>query len=266
MQFTVHNTTGKSTTLEGNDVVFAAKANPVLIAQAVRVFLSNQRQGSVKKKTRSEINRTKTKWFKQKGTGNARHGARTPNIFVGGGLSHAPNGEQNWTKDLSKQMKRKAMIAALSAQNENIIVTTVFGDIQPKTKDAVAFLKKLAPDSKRTLVVLHENMDNIVRSMQNLSNVVLTTSQHLNILDVVFADTLIMTKEAVKQVEQRLAPDSKESQQVSKSTAEAKKVSEVKEAKKITKPAIKKTAEKKSVKTDVKKSPAKKVTPKKKVK
>lgn len=204
MQFTVSNTTGKSTTLEANDTVFASKVNKTLIAQALRVFLSNARQGTAKTKTRSEINRTKKKWFKQKGTGNARHGARTANIFVGGGVSHGPTGQENWALSLSKQMKRKALMSALSAQKENIVVTTVFGDIQAKTKDARLFLKKLAPKAKRTLIILDKEMENITRSMRNLPEVVMTTAQNMNILDVVYADAIIMTKEAVKMVEERL--------------------------------------------------------------
>ena len=239
MQFTVLNTTGKSTTLEASDSIFASKVNKPLVAQAVRVFLSNQRQGTAKTKTRAEIARTKKKWFKQKGTGNARHGARTPNIFVGGGVSHGPTGTQNWTLTISKQMKKSAMIAALSGQKDRIVVTTVLGDIQPKTKDALAFLKKLAPESKRSLIVMHESMENIERGMKNLPQVVLTTVSRVNILDVAFADTIILTKEAVKMLEEKLAakgartevkaevktetPVKKESKAVVKKVAPAKK-------------------------------------------
>jgi large subunit ribosomal protein L4 len=236
MQFTVLNTTGKSTSIEASDVVFGAKPNKVLIAQAVRVFLSNQRQGTSKTKTRSEINRTKRKWFKQKGTGNARHGARTPNIFVGGGVVHGPTGRENWSLTLSKQMKRKAMMSALSAQKDHIIVTTVLSDIEPKTKDAVAFLKKLAPDSKKTLIIVDKVMDNITRSMGNLPQVIITHASRLNILDVVYADAIIMTKEAVKAIEDRLVG------QVEKGET-AEKVEVVKPVKKVTaKKAVKKTS------------------------
>src|SRR5471030_1547190 len=116
MNLTVASTVGKTTSMSVNDAVFAAVINPELIAQAVRVYMSNQRQGSSKVKTRAEVARTKKKWFKQKGTGNARHGARTPNIFVGGGVAHGPNGMQNWSLKLSATMKKAALISALSAQ------------------------------------------------------------------------------------------------------------------------------------------------------
>lgn len=249
MQFTVSNTTGKSTTLEASDAVFATKVNKPLIAQAVRVFLSNARQGTSKTKTRAEVARTKKKWFKQKGTGNARHGARSANIFVGGGVSHGPTGHENWSLNLSKQMKKKALMSALSAQKDSIVVTTVFGDIQAKTKDAQAFLKKLAPKGKRILVVVDREMDNIARSMSNIANVVMTSAQNMNILDVTLADSIIMTKEAVKMVEDRLAGKVVEK-------AAGSNLSEVAEVKKTTVKVAKKAAT--PVKKTVKKVVAKK--------
>lgn len=260
MQFTVLNTTGKSTTLEANDTVFGAKPNKALIAQAVRVFLSNQRQGTAKTKTRSEINRTKKKWFKQKGTGNARHGARTPNIFVGGGVSHGPTGHENWTLTMAKEMKKKALMSALSLQKEQIVVTTVLSDIEPKTKDAIAFLKKLAPNSKKTLIVADKVMENIERSMGNLPHVLITNVQRLNILDVVYADAIIMTKEAVKAIEDRLASKVKSVKAVL-----AKAETEVEEKVAAVKP-VKKVEKKAEAKPKAAKKPAKKAVAKKSTK
>ncbi|MEO8581328.1 MAG: 50S ribosomal protein L4 [Patescibacteria group bacterium] len=258
MQFTVLNTTGKSTTLEANESVFGAKPNKVLVAQAVRVFLSNQRQGTAKTKTRAEISRTKKKWFKQKGTGNARHGARSANIFVGGGVSHGPTGHENWLLTMAKEMKKKALISALSLQKDQIVVTTVLGDIQPKTKDAVAFLKKLAPNSKKTLIIVDKEMENITRSMANLPRVIITNVQRLNILDVVYADAMIMTKEAVKALEDRLMSKSNKaarSVEVSETKTEVKTetvavVSEKKPAKKVAAKTVKTAKVEKVVKVE----------------
>lgn len=81
--------------------IFATKPNQALLAQAVQIYLARARQASAKVKTRSEVNRTKKKWFKQKGTGNARHGARTAGIFVGGGVAHGPNGQQHYKLNLA---------------------------------------------------------------------------------------------------------------------------------------------------------------------
>src|SRR5690242_1823092 len=122
MQLTKVTKTGAKSQLTVSDSVFGVPVNKALIAQAVRVYMSNQRQGTSKAKTRSEINRTSAKWYKQKGTGRARHGARNAPLFVGGGVAHGPNGEQNWTRTLSKRMKMQALVTALSAQAANIVV------------------------------------------------------------------------------------------------------------------------------------------------
>lgn len=205
MKLNVLNTTGKNTTITVSDEVFAGKVNLPLMSQAVRVILSNQRQGTSKVKTRSEVRRTKKKWFKQKGTGNARHGARNANIFVGGGIVHGPDGTQNWTLSLSKQMKRKALISALSSQGENIIVTTVLDDVKPKTKDVVAYLSKLVPGDKRILLVVDKMNENILLSTNNLEYVFVTTAQRLNVHETLLADSIILTKDAVKSLEERLS-------------------------------------------------------------
>lgn len=253
MKFTVLNTTGKDTTLEASDAVFARESNPDLIAQAVRVYLANQRQGTAKVKTRSEINRTKKKWFRQKGTGNARHGARSANIFVGGGVVHGPTGRQNYSLKMPAKMKQAALCSVLSTQRENIIVTTVLGDIQPKTKDAAAYLAKLAPNKKRILVVTQEKMPNIWRSMNNLSHVIVTTVQGLNIFNASAADQIIFTKEAVKALEARLDNQKVKSETKAESKPESKpeekKPTAKAEAKPVKAPAKKPTAKKTVKKT-----------------
>jgi large subunit ribosomal protein L4 len=101
MQLTVIDSTSKNEKVRVNDSLFTKKPATFLLAQAIRVYRSNLRQGTSYTKTRSEVKRTKTKWYKQKGTGNARHGARTPNIFVGGGVSHGPRAIENWSKKLN---------------------------------------------------------------------------------------------------------------------------------------------------------------------
>ena len=86
MKMALLTPTGVTGTTNVSDKLFGADVKLVLLAQAARVYLSNSRQSTSKVKTRSEINRTKKKWYRQKGTGGARHGARTANIFVGGGV------------------------------------------------------------------------------------------------------------------------------------------------------------------------------------
>ncbi len=95
--------------------IFGLEVKPQLLAQAVRVYLANQRQGTQNAKTRAEVERTRKKLYRQKGTGGARHGDRKAPIFVGGGVAFAPK-PRDYSLALSKKMRRLALYGALSAQ------------------------------------------------------------------------------------------------------------------------------------------------------
>jgi large subunit ribosomal protein L4 len=207
MQLRVASTFGKETALTVRDDVFGVVPNAPLMAQAIRVYLSNQRQGTSKVKTRSEIARTKKKWFKQKGTGNARHGARTPSIFVGGGVSHGPNGMQNWTLKLPANMKKAALTSALSAQAQNVVVSDDITQLDGKTASAQKMLTKMMPEARHILIVLDKVTPMVIRSLSNLEKVFLTTADRLTTYEVAYADSIILTKEAVKKLEARLGKD-----------------------------------------------------------
>lgn len=196
--------TGEKTTLTANDKVFAAVANPSLLAQAIRVYLSNERQGTAKVKTRAEVARTRKKWFKQKGTGNARHGARTPNIFVGGGVSHGPNGTQNWSLSMTQTMRRQALAQALSHQAENILVCDSVEKLDGKTATSVKMLKKIVPAGGRILMVLAESDQRLLRGLRNLTNVLTVTASRVNVLQIAAANTIVMTSHSVKKLETRI--------------------------------------------------------------
>ena len=196
-------TSGIGEAMTANLVVFGAEINQVLLAQAVRVYRANERQGTSKVKTRAEINRTKKKWFKQKGTGNARHGARTPNIFVGGGVSHGPTGIQNWSLTLTKSMKQKALQSALAAQVEN---SFVMEDFDAKTKNAV--LRKMIglarKKAEKVMVVLPRLTSPITLALRNMSRVTLVSAGRLTALEVAQTDLVVFTEAAVAVLEKRL--------------------------------------------------------------
>ena len=105
------NKGAKSGTFALPKEIFGAKVNDDLMAQAVRVYLANQRQGNAHTKSRGEINLTTGKWYRQKGTGRARHGAKSAPIFVGGGVAHGPR-KKDYTLSLSKNMKKAAVKSA----------------------------------------------------------------------------------------------------------------------------------------------------------
>lgn len=194
----------KTKTVSVPEEIFGQELNQALISQAVQVYLSNQRQGTAKTKTRSEINRTHKKWFKQKGTGNARHGARNPNIFVGGGVSHGPTGTQNYTRQLNTKMKRKALASALSWQVSFMTVADELEKLNGKTKLAAQLLAPVLEKNNRVLVVVETITPEIRRSCNNLEQVLVVSAARLNALLTVQADQIVLTSTAIKALTDRL--------------------------------------------------------------
>jgi large subunit ribosomal protein L4 len=190
--------------------IFAAKINPPLMAQAVRVYLANQRSARAKTKTRAEVKRTKAKWFRQKGTGHARHGARSANIFVGGGVAHGPTGQQNFKLKLSQKMRQRALFSALSSKfkNQEIIIVQGLEKIPPKTARMKKIMENLAlKTAKKTplskiLLVMPQPLENVVRAAGNLKNLTLIQANLLNPYAVLAQNKLILMKESIDKVKE----------------------------------------------------------------
>ncbi len=198
--------TGKTGSVTAHDGLFSAKVNDVLLAQAIRVYMSNKRQGTSKVKGRSEVNLTKRKVYKQKGTGNARHGAKSAPIFVGGGVAHGPTGLENWSRNLSRKMKAKALLSALSAQAENTIIVDGLHDLSGKTKEAVTLLESVLTTSRKVLVVLEARNEKVERALSNIQNISTLTADLINAYHIAGVNKVIMTSGAVKVLEARLLP------------------------------------------------------------
>jgi len=193
----------KSGQIELPKEIFAAKINPPLMAQAVRVYLSNQRVGLAKAQTRSEVNRTKAKWFKQKGTGHARHGARSAPIFVGGGKAHGPNGEQNYHLKMSKAMKKKALFSALSAKLKEgkILVVKDLAKVEPKTTKVAKMLENLK-FKKEILLVLPQKLENVFRAARNMAQINLAQADLLNTYEVLNGGQILLMAESIERLEE----------------------------------------------------------------
>ena len=253
MKLQVVHTSGKSTELEVLKSVFGEKPNTTLLTQALRVYQFNQRQGTAKVKTRSDIARTKKKMYKQKGTGGARHGARTPSIFVGGGVAHGPTGTTDWSLKLTTAQKQKALISALSSQAKCMIVSDDVEKLSGKTKNAVKLFNTIAPNSKHLLIILHDSLPNVIRSTSNLQHVSVTQVSRLNIYETLLADKIILTESAVRMLEKKYSGEKKTEKVVSEKLAE-KPVAKItpKPVAKVVVKAPAKTTVKRSVKTVVK--------------
>ena len=194
----------KSGQMELPKEIFAVKINEPLMVQAVRVYLSNQRKAQAKVKSRGEIARTTAKWFRQKGTGRARHGARSAPIFVGGGVAHGPTGEQNYQLKLPKKMKKQALFSALSSKfkTNEVIVIKDLEKIEPKTKKMKTILEKLAKDGKTT-IILSKKLENVSQAARNLKGVNLSQANQLNPYEVLNGGKLIFMKEAVEKLKEK---------------------------------------------------------------
>lgn len=179
--------------------IFGVKVNEDLIAQAVRVYLANQRKAKAKTKRRGEVAGSGRKIWRQKGTGRARHGDRYAPIFVGGGVTHGPTGREVWKLKLSKKMRRQALFSALTSKlkEKDVIVVTGLEKLRPKTKEIGEVLQRLT-QSKKATIILPKKIENIIRAARNIRGVNLTQANLLNIYEVLNGGTLIFAKDSIE--------------------------------------------------------------------
>ena len=184
---------------------YGVKTDPVLIAQAVRVYLGNQRHNTAKAKNRNEVHGTTKKVWNQKGTGNARHGSRKAPIFVGGGVTHGPTGEQHFDLTFSKKLRllSKKMLLSQFATAKSIIAIDKMSAIEPKSKAAAKLITGLSADfevlskSRKIGVLLVKKNANVNRAFANLPNCKILTLSTLNIYDLATIKGLIASKKAL---------------------------------------------------------------------
>lgn len=199
----VYNTEGQVVeTMELNDAIFGVEVNEHLVHMAVVAQLANKRQGTQKAKTRAEVSGGGKKPWRQKGTGHARQGSTRAPQWTGGGTVFAPV-PRDYSFKLNKKEKRTALKSALtnSVNNNKFIVIDELKFDAPKTKDFVKFLENIKVSDK-ALVVLSENDKNVILSADNLPNVETEQVGELNTYDVMKAQTLIVTKDAVARIEE----------------------------------------------------------------
>jgi large subunit ribosomal protein L4 len=176
--------------------IFGTKVNKTLLAQALRVYLVNQRQGTASSKTRGEVIGSTRKIYRQKGTGRARHGAIKAPIFVGGGIAHGPR-PRNFELKLSKQMKKKALFSALSSKaGANQVAIVDVASASGKTKEISGMLKSIDPEKKKILFVA-DPKSNAVRGARNIEGVKVNNLESLNVYEVLDSNSLVITRESL---------------------------------------------------------------------
>ena len=192
-------------TIELNDSVFAVDYNEALIHEVIVAQDANLRQGTKSTLTRSEVRGHAKKPWKQKHTGHARQGSTKGPQFVGGGVVFAPK-PRDFSKKVNKFKKRAALVSALSqklAQNE-VVILDKFALDQVKTKEVQKFLDAFKFD-KTVCVVLSEKNDDVLRASANIARVDVTTANLLNVSEIVKNKQVVLTKDAVKSIEEAYA-------------------------------------------------------------
>lgn len=185
--------------------LFAASINKPLMAQAVRVYLSNQRRGTVSTKTRGEVEGSTRKIYRQKGTGRARHGGIRAPIFVGGGLVFGPK-PRDYSMTMPKKMRRLALASALTTklQDKQITVMTGLEALEPKTKVMFGALKAHLQGKKPSVLVVVPTTDSPVRrAVRNIEGVTYLPANQLHTYAVLAAKQLIVMKDAVDQLKEQ---------------------------------------------------------------
>ncbi len=211
MQLPVHDMTGSEvSTIELPAEIFEAKINDGLMWQYYMMQRNNARLGTAKAKRRGEINRTHAKWYRQKGTGRARHGSRNAPIFVGGGVAHGPV-VHKYTRQMPRKMRHAALRSALSAlarDGQLIFIDQLTFD-NARTKNAQVTLRTLVGD-QRALVLLADRDENVERSFSNLPDAMTLRASYINVRDLLRFDRVIVPLAALDVIKSLLGKPSAE--------------------------------------------------------
>ena len=198
----VYNMEGKEVdSIELNDSIFGVEINEHLVHMAVLQQLANNRQGTQKAKTRSEVRGGGRKPWRPKGTGHARQGSTRSPQWTGGGVVFAPV-PRDYSFKLNKKEKRAALKSALTsrvAENKFVVVDELKFD-EIKTKKFAEVLKNLQVE--KALVVLNDMDKNVIKSAANIPTVKTAQTNELNVFDVLKYDTVVVTKSAVATIEE----------------------------------------------------------------
>ncbi|MBI1799486.1 MAG: 50S ribosomal protein L4 [Candidatus Eisenbacteria bacterium] len=185
------------------DELFGQPVHEHLLWLSVKRHLGNQRQGTSKVKNRGEVSGGGRKPFRQKGTGRARQGSNTSPLMPGGGRAFGPS-PRDYRTDLPKKQRRAALISALSlkAGESAVTVLDALSFSEPRTRAMADVLKKLGVNGKRTLLVIDQADENLLKSCRNLHNLRLVPAHQLNPYQLLDAEQVLMTADGLKRVQE----------------------------------------------------------------
>lgn len=208
----IYNKEGKEAgTAKLAESVFGLPWNVNLIHQVVLALRANRRAGTAHTKGRGEVSGGGKKPWRQKGTGRARHGSIRSPIWIGGGVTHGPRSEKNYSKKINKKTKRKSLLVALSQKlrDKEIVMLDSLAPLEPKTKRGAAILKNLSavPEFAKlgrgasAMVLTPAGDKNAVRAFRNIERIRVEEARNLNALDALSVKYLIIPKESVEVLE-----------------------------------------------------------------
>ena len=189
-------------TIDLSDAIFGIEPNEAVMHDMVVNYLANQRQGTQSALTRSEVSGGGRKPWRQKGTGRARQGSTRAPQWTHGGVAFAPK-PRSYRFTVNKKVRRLAMKSALSAKcaAEEIVILDSLAMTEYKTKTVAAMLTAVGAD-KKTLIILPEVNNFVIKSAQNIAGVKTAQVNTINVYDILNADKLVIVKDAVAKIEE----------------------------------------------------------------
>lgn len=224
MQLDILNIQGQKSgrSIELPDEIFGVEPNSHVVYLAVKQYLSAQRQGTHKVKTRAEVEGSSKKLHKQKGTGGSRKGNLRNPLYKGGGTVFGPK-PHGYDIKLNRKVKDLAKISALSqkAKDNNIVIIEDITLDVPKTKQFTEIFKSLNTGSRKTLFVLPEHNENVYKSFRNVPSICGTLLSDVNTYDIVNANVVVFTESAAKIFVEEIQEEKKENTDEKEIAAEA---------------------------------------------
>lgn len=185
------------------EALFGGGVNKAVLYDAVKMYLANRRSGTAKTKERGEVAYSTVKPYKQKGTGRARAGMRSSPVWRGGGTVFGPR-PRDYRYQIPRKVKRLALKSALAGKGESESVAVVEGvaAAAPKTKPFVNLLRAAGLGGKKVLFVTGVFDDNVYRSVRNIEGLEFAVSNNINAYEILKADYLVLTREALANLEE----------------------------------------------------------------
>lgn len=208
MKVKVYNQRGQEIGQESlKPEIFGLQVDPALVQQVVIAQMANRRQVIAHTKDRSEVRGGGVKPWRQKGTGRARHGSIRSPLWRGGGITFGPTKDRNFTLKVNRKLKRRALLMSLSdrAQNKRIVVFDQLKLTAAKTKELVNCIQKL-PVKGKLLLLFSQADQKVVKAARNLKAAKLLAPDSLNVVDILWADYLVLSTKALRMIEKVYSP------------------------------------------------------------